>query len=494
MYSPLTVGQHRGSVSFVNEKAGEFWYDLALVAEAIPPVQLEDLSAPVSGEATVVITLDNPSDRPVVVQSQCSNDINFTFQPEVLAIPAYGGLDVRVTYVPTSMGEWESATLSFSHPALGDWIYLVRGMGTKPSTMPTVAVSTPINTSETASITFHNPFQSKLNVRVDLSVHPGDEGVFRLISKKRTWAVGPLATVKIPFTFFPTLIHDHLAIITLASTDEDGLVWTFPLKGVSEGSPASTRATSLIRCRARACAEETVSLSLDGLPLGTLVKPETFSVSLECGTENDAFINRALTAELLNPVLTNGSTPLQVKLVFEPLKSRTVDAFLVINKKSGGRWRFPLAVIADDCDVDDVITIDAAINTASTVGFSLFNHIDAAAAFKASFTLDSPLEFKVRPSQGMLEPASSQRGQQFAVTFAPKEYGKKFLGHLIIETDEMQWKYQIRGANPKYVPPAGESSLDNSVPEVLLKSQARQMRKAERYTVKMEELKASGRR
>ena len=235
------------------------------------------------------------------------------------------------------------------------------------------------------------------------------------------------------------------------------------------------------------------------MPVGPLHTPETFTVSLECGAPaHQAFLTSSVTCSLLNPVLSDGRTPLRVLLSFEPNKAKQVDAWIVVTKQSGGRWKFPLSCVADDCEVDDVITIDAAINTSSTVGFSLFNQVsrqgDVAASFKAFFTLDSALEFKVSPSQGMLEPASSHIGQQFAVTFAPLEYGKKFLGHLVIETDEMQWKYQIRGVNPVYVPPLGESSLDTRIPEVLLKSQARQTRKQERYTVRMEELKAAGRR
>jgi hypothetical protein len=308
--------------------------------------------------------------------------------------------------------------------------------------------------------------------------------------------VAPLSAVKIPFSFFPTLINDHLATLTVTSDGEgsEPITWTFPLLGVSEGSAVSASETTQIRCRARERAEEMLSLPLDGLPKGMLAQSENFSLALECaGAGDTAFLGRTLTTELLTPVLTDGSTPLQVRLVFDPLKSHYADAFLVVRKESGGRWKFPLAFTADDCEVDDIISIEAFINTTSTVGFRLFNQVDEAQAFRASFTLESPHEFKVRPERGTLASSSEQVGQQFEISFSPDEYGKRFVGHLVIETEEMQWKYEIRGTNPRHETPVGASKLDTSAPEVLLKSKARQERKAERYTMKIEELKIQGR-
>ena len=43
--------------------------------------------------------------------------------------------------------------------------------------------------------------------------------------------------------------------------------------------------------------------------------------------------------------------------------------------------------------------------------------------------------------------------------FTPREYhGKPLVGKLVVQTEEMQWSYEVRGTHPKYVPPASSTS------------------------------------
>ena len=51
MFAPLQPGLQEGAVSFVNEKAGEFWYKLFLTAEPAPPVVLPDMKAEAGSSA-----------------------------------------------------------------------------------------------------------------------------------------------------------------------------------------------------------------------------------------------------------------------------------------------------------------------------------------------------------------------------------------------------------------------------------------------------------
>ncbi len=41
----------------------------------------------------------------------------------------------------------------------------------------------------------------------------------------------------------------------------------------------------------------------------------------------------------------------------------------------------------------------------------------------------------------------------FQISFIPIEYGKVKIGKLIIETDEVQWFYEVRGGHEDYKPP-----------------------------------------
>ena len=83
------------------------------------------------------------------------------------------------------------------------------------------------------------------------------------------------------------------------------------------------------------------------------------------------------------------------------------------------------------------------------MSFKLTNHLKAYAEFTAFFTADSAVEFVCHPKSGLLEPYGKE-GTNFIVSFTPTEYGKTKVGKLVIQTEEMQWTYEIRGSHPQY--------------------------------------------
>ncbi len=44
------------------------------------------------------------------------------------------------------------------------------------------------------------------------------------------------------------------------------------------------------------------------------------------------------------------------------------------------------------------------------------------------------------------------------ITYLPVEYGKVKMGKLIIETDEVQWLYEVKGDHIDYKPPEAKGS------------------------------------
>ncbi len=71
------------------------------------------------------------------------------------------------------------------------------------------------------------------------------------------------------------------------------------------------------------------------------------------------------------------------------------------------------------------------------------------------------------PNEGVLEPPGRGDGTVFIVSFTPTEYGKTQIGRLVIQTEEMQWSYEIRGVPPEYKAPEGSavvaSRMDRSL-------------------------------
>ena len=144
------------------------------------------------------------------------------------------------------------------------------------------------------------------------------------------------------------------------------------------------------------------------------------------------------------------SIPLDIK--FYPLRPFKTDIEFVLRKKSGGQWIYNIILEATEPDPDDIIHIKSSLNKQSFVAFKLQNIFTKDAKFVAYFSHDSSSEFSVTPREGTLD-QSGRDGTQFVICYLPVEYGKIKIGKLIIETDEVQWVFEVRGTHLDYKPP-----------------------------------------
>ena len=88
----------------------------------------------------------------------------------------------------------------------------------------------------------------------------------------------------------------------------------------------------------------------------------------------------------------------------------------------------------------------------SFVTFRLQNVFTKDARFTAYFTHESSSEFSVTPKEGILD-QNGREGTQFVICYLPTEYGKIKVGKLIIDTDDVQWVFEVRGSHLDYKPP-----------------------------------------
>ena len=142
--------------------------------------------------------------------------------------------------------------------------------------------------------------------------------------------------------------------------------------------------------------------------------------------------------------------PLDIK--FYPLRPFKTDIEFVLRKKSGGQWIYNIILESTEPDPDDIIHIKSSLNKQSFVAFKLQNIFTKDAKFVAYFSHDSSSEFSVSPREGILD-QSGRDGTQFVVCYLPVEYGKIKIGKLIIETEEVQWVFEVRGSHLDYKPP-----------------------------------------
>lgn len=61
IFSPLQAGEFTGTIGFLNEKVGEYWYDLYLYADENPPVTLDLLECELGKVASHFVQLENPT-------------------------------------------------------------------------------------------------------------------------------------------------------------------------------------------------------------------------------------------------------------------------------------------------------------------------------------------------------------------------------------------------------------------------------------------------
>merc|ERR1712196_39196 len=91
------------------------------------------------------------------------------------------------------------------------------------------------------------------------------------------------------------------------------------------------------------------------------------------------------------------------------------------------------------------------------------------------FSTDSSYDFTVSPTSGILPPCNTtssemrEDGALISISFTAVEYGKYEHGTLIIETEEKEWRYEIKGIYPGFeapeVSPKVDSWLDKSINE-----------------------------
>eukprot|EP00826_Nyctotherus_ovalis_P038520 TRINITY_DN3612_c0_g1_i6.p1 TRINITY_DN3612_c0_g1~~TRINITY_DN3612_c0_g1_i6.p1 ORF type:complete len:1173 (+),score=401.21 TRINITY_DN3612_c0_g1_i6:253-3771(+) len=455
VYAPLRAGSSSGSINFISEKAGEIKYKLALRADEGPPVALGFMEVELGKAGMRHVILENPTKEEQLVVSRNSNQTNYDVQDKIV-IPPYTSMEIPIKYTPSNLDAIESARITFDSKTIGRWEFTMEGRGKLPTDMKTEKVSTTVGDTIPSSIVFKNPLKEQATV--EISMEPADSKEFVLLVKKPKVVLPPLSNYTIPFQFTPHSMALVRAMLVVKMSE--ALVWRYPLEGdaeyLSRGSPFT------LRCQSRRRSQETLKIQLPDL---VEVSPDDV-FSIEIAPKDPAvagLIDRSVVVELTKQSLSSVDDPLECLVKFEPLRPFKAQTELLVSKSTGGRWRFGAVFEATDPEVDDVIEIKSPLHKTSSVSFRLTNHTRTHADFQAFFTHDSATEFSVYPKTGVLEPFGKD-GTNFIVSFTPTEYGKHKIGKLLIQTEEMQWTYEIRGSHPEYkIPKPTGGRLDNKL-------------------------------
>lgn len=514
VYSPLLVTsqtkREEGAVLFSADEIGQFWYRLLLSADAAPSQAIDDMQCAVGDICSQPVWLQNPSDQELALQYRISNTRNFSIkggatagllrsgnsQPSHILLQPFSKASVIVEYTPSSLSDYENTSIVFFQTGIvSDWEFTVRGKGRPPSVMKPIDVSAKVGEAASTLFTFKNPFAESLGVEVKLlSANDGveiggshNEAAFDMLLKKNHIHLEAFGHLQVPISFLPRLVCEaHAEIIIRGSEAYRELEWHYPIHGVAE-APLHPRPV-ILACQARDSVEKKVSLELLAAPAGIRVRDEVFTVEWEIDPErfgplaSSTAIERALsitpssnldadTDSSLEGFAHNAVLPYSIR--FEPLRPYRGSIYLLVKKKSGGRWRFEVVLDSSDPTVDDVITIESSLNQTSSVTFQLRNQFRHPTAFSAEFSAGSSPAFSVYPADGTLPQYGSNEGQPFVVSFTPTAYGKMQSGQLLITTEEMQWTFNVKGTYPDA---SSKGSGSSSGPNSSLSSSASRTR------------------
>ena len=504
IYSPLRAGKFQGSISFLNDQVGEFWYSVDLTASPAPPTDVPPLEVMIGDTQGVSLTLENPLGEPVTYDVEISDPKHFIVSPAEITLGPFEQGEFQVAFRPSSFTQEEHAEVILSHPSLGYSNYLLTGIGLLPGMMPTQTINAIMGEIGSKTIVFRNPFPHPLPVDIvyahdindldnsasisprspgsintrsprsdggdgDLISHSGEPAFSLLLKKTSQIVIQPETTLQIGVSFSPTKLGVYKGFVQVRSNvNSRALLWCYPLTGVTE--VGTIQYLPLMKSQCKTSIMREVILGLDGLSKNLLTSSPGFSVqdfTIKTEIENPelkkcvqrAFrivpINLTETSDVDRPALEIG---VKCRILFEPLIEMNTSIEIILSNKIRGQWRSQVALESTPPDPDDVIELVAPVGGEDQVSFRLSNRFLGFSQFTAFFEMRSSPHFSCTPTSGVLAPYGSS-GTSFVVSYTPMQYGMNDTAFLTIRTDEAQWRYKlVAGPPPMVVSHAGSPS------------------------------------
>ena len=452
LFAPLKVGMWDNVMLHIyNDRIGEFLYKLKLICEEQPVIFSDLIKAELGKYEDYSVMLENPTMEEIEVKYTNTNPKLYQVLQEKIIIPSGVNKEVLVRYTPSTLDGEEEAVLKFETKKIGKWEYHLRGRGIPPTQMETTYVRTYVGGVTSGQVNFKNPLNEKITVNIELKCE-GYEETFALFNKKTKYPLDPFRILVIPFTFKPQILTKYSAELYVYISKT--LFWKYPIEGITEVK--SKGIDFSFKTKAKKMYETKIYLDLSNLP-DQEIDFNDFGYILNIKEDKyKSLINKCLSINFVEKKnvgiedLTNKKLPLEIK--FYPLRPFKTDVEFILRKKTGGQWIYNIILEATEPDPDDVIHIKSSLGKQSFVSFKLQNVFTKDAKFIAYFSHDSSSEFSVTPREGQLS-QQGMEGTQFVICYLPVEYGKIKIGKLIIETDEVQWIFEVRGTHMDYKPP-----------------------------------------
>ena len=448
IYYPFKIEERKCKIGFISKEEGELWFDINTKAEEAKPIKLSTLKAELGKSKNQTITLKNPlKKRPIHIKTHFNSNSNFYISHREFTIQPKQNFNVQITYMPRELHKNESELIVFSSSDLGDWKYMVFGIGVPPTDFETTTISSSIGKAASKTITFRNPFNNDINVSISLDGDEKNSELFDiLVPKNKNVIVSSLSNLQVIIRFIPNVIKNYSSRLVIRLNDS--IYWVYPIMGVTEALTLNKEFVLKTKCGN----EVEKNLIYEIMGIDEINEDECFNYELSIKHKEVENIKKWLRIKTLKDKIDKPNDDLSYLLNFLPYKPFKTNIDMIISKPSGGRWKVKIQLEALEPDFFEQINIVSQLNVKKIVQFRLFNNDSKQSSnFQAYFTQESDTEFSVEPQNGVLEPAIKE-GTMIKISYLPVEYGKLKVGTLIIETESYMWKFLVKGAFQKYHP------------------------------------------
>ncbi|KAJ6667664.1 hypothetical protein lerEdw1_016785 [Lerista edwardsae] len=171
-YSPAVTGDSDGSVIFLSEKIGEFWFALKLHVKKPQPTTVPEVECELGKWIRQYIPLKNPTYEILELKTINSNAAHFSVEIDCnpLIVPPHSTTEVPVLFCPSGLGRINhTATITFTCSQLEEWVFYFSGIGLIPQPLEPASVSSRLGHHSSIILSFKNPALEDVLVDVILT-------------------------------------------------------------------------------------------------------------------------------------------------------------------------------------------------------------------------------------------------------------------------------------------------------------------------------------
>lgn len=294
-FCPKRVGKFKGSLVFLNNETGEFWYELRLVAVDALPFSLDPIEAELGRFGVKTISLKNPLNEALEFRVIVSNTDNFNVESnqltnDTISVDANGSVDVNIKFNPSTIGPADHVGLiSFFNERIGNLTYEVSGIGLEPDTQDPINITAEVNHSQMVTVYFRNTTDSAIycdmSLLDDTTDKPFEESdpdspIFNiLMNNVASVHVPPRGSLDIPIVFKPNELRSYSVNLVVSARREarmswnekdpnrklDRLQWIYPIKAFSVINAINKSTPFQIECSVRKRLEKRMEIVLSNV-------------------------------------------------------------------------------------------------------------------------------------------------------------------------------------------------------------------------------------